>query len=379
MSKSIAKFIIGSVVTSMAIIPMPASALNNNYSPALTDSQIQYYLNNPKDATGSAGQARYGTTDDVGNSMDSPSIIQMTGQSYKYAAVYHTGVCVATCSTTPVIRFKMNLAVSNDIINWHFVRQLGDNWGMPRIVQVSGSNWIMLAHEKYQAAGSGSGAPVSADFELYYDTTALLAGTIASNWSQPIYNGGPNHINGTPSIYDAHLAMHSGYYDADGQYGFHYNVSPSTSPTDLNAVTTVTKMFNPLGGTTGFPSVATAYNNLLISLGATDAVGQRDTLLTTTNRYNLQEIHFGTPGGDWQNWRVWLYKFTETTAYPTGAGTVTPLSPLTPSGSTAFGNPSIAVVDRPSGGGKALVVSYYLFGQGAAPGEAGSLIYYFNI
>jgi hypothetical protein len=350
----------------------PAMALNNNYSPALSDAQVAYYLNNPKLATA----ARYGVKDSAGNSMDVPTIIQMTGQPYKYAAVYHTGTCVANCSSaSPTMRFRLNLAGSNDLINWTFVRQLIDNADMPRMVQVTGASWILLAHEQWQGPGPGSTLPSAVTFELFYDFNDLMNGTIRSTWSMPIYNS-PYSINGTPSIYEAHLAYYNGYYSVDGQYGFHINQS-ATSPTDVNGVTTIYKLFDPTGATVGYPSTATNYNNLMIANGAVDAIGGRDTLLTTTARFNLQEGHTGRPGTDWDKWRVWLYKFAETTNYPTGAGTATQLNPQTPGGSTSFANPSIAVVDRPGGGGKALVVSYFLFS--AAPGEGGSLIYYFNI
>jgi hypothetical protein len=313
--------------------------------------------------------------------MDVPSIIQMTGQAYKYAATYHTGVCVSNCGTTsPVIRFKLNLGVSNDLMNWHFVRELGDNQTMPRMVQVTGCSWILITHETSYGAGPGTQAPTAASFDLYYDFNDLMNGTKRATWAQPIFNGGPNLINGTPSVYDAHLALYNGYYDVDGQYGFHYNRSTTTSPTDLNAVTTVLKLFNPLGGVTGYPSVATNYNNLLISLGATGAVGQRDTLVTSTARYNLQEVNIdASMPTNFAKWRIWLYKFTESTNYPTGAGTVTALAPQTPNGSTSFGTPGISVIDRPDGSGKAVVISYYIFGEGAGLSEAGSLIYYFNI
>jgi len=344
-------------------------ALNNNYAPVLSDAQVAYYLNNPKLATA----AKYQLHDDKGHSMDVPTIIQMTGQPYKYAAVYHTGTCVANCTpgAAQTIRFSLNLAVSNDLITWTFVRQLVDNADMPRMVQVSGASWILLAHEQWQGPGPGSSAPTAATFELFYDFNDLMNGTIRSTWSMPIYNS-PNNINGTPSIYDAHLALYNGYYSVDGQYGFHINQGTAL-PTDVNGVTTILKLFDPTGGTTGYPSTATNYNNLMIAKGAVNEIGGRDTLLTTTARFNLQEGHAGT---GWDTWRVWLYKFAETTNYPTGAGTATQLNPQTPGGSTSFANPSIAVVDRPGGGGKALVVSYFIFDQNS---ENGSLIYYFNI
>jgi hypothetical protein len=77
------------------------------------------------------------------------------------------------------------------------------------------------------------------------------------------------------------------------------------------------------------------------------------------------------PTGSWDKWRVWLYKFTETTAYPTGAGTLRQLTPITPNGSVSFGNPSVRIVDAPDGVGQVMWVSYFLFGEGAGAGEAG--------
>jgi hypothetical protein len=352
-----------------------AGAINNNYIPALSDSNVQYYLNNPISATAS----RYQEVDSAGNVMDVPSIIQMTGQAYKYAAVYHTPVCVQNCnSASPIFRYKLNLAASNDLTSWTFIRQLVDNADMPRIAQVSGSSWILLTHEQWQGATSASTAPCKVAFELFYDFNDLMSGTIRSTWVQPNFASGYN-LNGTPSIYEAHLAFYNGWYSVDGQYGFHYNVSSTATPTDVHAVTTILKLFDPPGGVVGYPSTATNYNNLMVANGAIGAVGERDTLLTTTARFNLQEVHIGTTGADWDKWRVWLYKFSETTNYPTGAGTVTKLAPVTPNGSRSFGGPSVTVVDRPDGSGKAIVICYFIFGEGAGDGEAGSLIYYYNI
>ncbi len=65
--------------------------------------------------------------------------------------------------------------------------------------------------------------------------------------------------------------------------------------------------------------------------------------------------------------------------YPTGKGTVTLIEPKTPMGSTAFGNPSVAIVDRPDEKGKAIVISYTIFAEGGKGNEIGPVLYYFNI
>ena len=68
---------------------------------------------------------------------------------------------------------------------------------------------------------------------------------------------------------------------------------------------------------------------------------------------------------------------------PTGQGAITQLVPVTDKGSYAFGNPSFKVVPCPTGGasssdsGKTCVfVSFFAFGEGAAPGEAGVVAFY---
>jgi hypothetical protein len=52
-----------------------------------------------------------------------------------------------------------------------------------------------------------------------------------------------------------------------------------------------------------------------------------------------------------------------------------PLAMHTAGGSRAFGNPTATVVTGPAGE-DVLVVTQFVFSETAAPGEAGSLIYY---
>jgi hypothetical protein len=75
---------------------------------------------------------------------------------------------------------------------------------------------------------------------------------------------------------------------------------------------------------------------------------------------------------DFSSWRVYLHDDTD--------GTLVPLTPTTPGGSSAFGNPKLTVVTDPHGQ-RALAVSLIVFTQGAgtqASGatEAGPLVYY---
>jgi hypothetical protein len=354
-----------------------------------SDGQLATILNHPDQATA----ASYGTTDSAGHSMDTPSVIQLVGQQQKYAAVYHTLVGGL---------FQINLATSNDLIHWQFRRtlinsintpSLQQSASHPRITRVAGSEWIVIANEMgYHWPSHDSDDSSQVHFSLYYNDANLLSGTAASTydmlpWSQVSCNGALHFYNGTPSFYDAHLVQNGGLYSVDGQYGFTY-LTPNQN---LNAVTSISRMFEP--GHTPVPasSSATAYNGDFQSAGASGGVGQRDTLQTSSGRFSVQEANLGPAwpcnrkeqdfnnDGPFNMWRVWLYKFSEPTKYPTGAGSVTPLFPTPdaahmPDGSWGTANPSVAVVDNPSGTGKVLLVSYFIFGS-AGPG-AGSLMYY---
>ena len=347
----------------LLVIGRPAEALNNTRIINISESQLKYYLEHPNLATA----ARYKLKDSAGNSMDCMSVLQTSGQSYKYAAVYHTAYQV-----TGGLRFKINLAGSNDLINWTYIGILLDNADMPRIAQVTGSTWIVLTHEQWFGAGPTSASPARVSYKLFYNFNDLMLRTVRVSWTAPSYT---SDLNGTPSIYEAHLAQYNGNYTVDGQYGFHF----WDGSRDLNAVTTVQKLFSPSDPVVSSPSTASLYNNTLIANGVTGSIGQRDTLITTAIRYNIQEGNIGQPGASFDKWRIWLYKFGDNLNYPTGNGTWSALSPITPAGSTSFGNPSITVVDKPTGNGKSIVISYYLFSEGAKKQEAGPLIYYFNL
>lgn len=361
-----------------------AVALNTNEIPNISEQELLYYLTNIKDAQGSAGGYKFDIHDDQGFVMDSPSIIQLTNQPYKYAAVYHTGcqpdlsqtdASICNRPTSSDIRYKLFVAGSNDLLNWKRIKLLADNADMPRIGRVSNSTWLVVAHEQWEGAEAKSASPSKVSYRLYYTEEDLLNGQSRSVWKSPIFQKNTFNLNGTPSIYDMNLSLYNGYLGVNGQFGFHYY----DGSYDRNAVTTIERLFNPAAQARNFPSVATAYNQLFEARGVKGNLGQRDTLVTTNARYNIQEGNVLSDINDFGGWRVWLYKFGDGYNYPTGNGTVTKIEPQTPQGSTSFGNPSVTIVDRPSGTGKAIVVSYMIFSEGAKPGEAGPVIYYFNI
>ena len=84
----------------------------------------------------------------------------------------------------------------------------------------------------------------------------------------------------------------------------------------------------------------------------------------------------------WADWRLWLYIPADKERLPpTGQGHAYLLSPVTDKGSTAFGNPSFVSVPCPFDdpipkNSACLFVSFFAFGEGAKPGEAGVVAFY---
>jgi hypothetical protein len=321
----------------VGLSPIPALGYNNYIIPDLSYSNVVYYLSHPEAATA----YRFNTTDSAGHEMQCPSVLEIDSPSWKYAAVYHSPTLVGTWEKA----FDVNLALSNDLMNWTYSRQLATNATMPKIAQVDNGAWVVLAHEQWMNTDS-LGAPVGPSqvaYRLFYDVNDLLNGTIRSTWIAPQF---VTAFNGTPSFYNMSLQLINGWWSVGGQYGFHFW---NGTGRDLNANTTIVRLFDPTGGTTTYPSTADVYNGSLTNVGAAGSIGQRDTIQTTSARYNIQEGNTSSTN-DFANWRIWLYTFGDSYSYPTGNGSVVQLSPQTPGGSTSFGNPSVSIVNRPGGG-----------------------------
>jgi Bacterial Ig domain len=160
---------------------------------------------------------------------------------------------------------------------------------------------------------------------------------------------------GTPNIYAAtlqpdldHSIINVGFHyfkgcDVDRQaIGTLTNFSSWKTQTDANLNTLFTKL-GTIGGN----------------------VGDRDALLYQGRPYSLVEAQntknsFGT-------WRPYLFDRT--------ANSLTRLALRTHGGSTAFGNPTYTELRLPAGR-RGFVATQFIFSEGAAQGEAGSLFYH---
>jgi hypothetical protein len=109
---------------------------------------------------------------------------------------------------------------------------------------------------------------------------------------------------------------------------------------------------------------APALDALFEAIPARGNVGDRDALAFEGFDFAVYEAQL--EADDWSTWRTYLHD--------PSAGRIDALPMRTHGGSRAFGNPSVSAVTAPDGS-PALVVTQFLFHEGAAPGEAGELLY----
>jgi hypothetical protein len=199
----------------------------------------------------------------------------------------------------------------------------------------------------------------------------------------------------------------SGYWAVEADIGFHYR-------SEIEKDQVASGQLSGFGESNLTPqftaSHSSTWNDLFFDRGGIGNVGQREAGLLplyipdSTNsavgevvHLCLQEANIGAEGPGqptiWEDWRVWLYRFApDEGPVPTGAaGDAVQLQLQTHLGSIAAGNPSWRVLGCPDGDAappsddepeqqqqqqQCLFVSYFLFGEGAQPGEAGALAYY---
>ena len=164
----------------------------------------------------------------------------------------------------------------------------------------------------------------------------------------------------------------------DAEVGFHYN--------DAHGVDTVghgsLRSFGPTSHEAEIAwvtSSAMGYDAAFKKAGCIGNIGQRDAGRLGGSLLMMQEGNTGhMPPTIWAEWRLWLYRPAAAENIlgptgPTGAGTITELKPTTDGGSTAFGNPAFKLVPCPGAPAsqQCVFVSFFAFGEGAAPGEAG--------
>jgi hypothetical protein len=281
---------------------------------------------------------RYGVSDSVGNRMDTLKVIDSPAGGY--LGVYHTGD-------------EVKLATSTDLLTWTFRRTLDAQATQPTVVALPTGGFLTAVEYNNQ---TGSGGRVR--LRHYPTLAALLAGTYNREFTA-VRTLSACH-EGTPTIYSASLTPDIDHSVID--VGFHYQ-------RDCNLDRQARGRLSNFTGWT-----ATADTSLDAAITAAAAaqgqqvngnIGDRDVVWFDNGRYTAHEVQYRK--GDFGTWRVYLHTWQ--------TGTIGYLPITTHGASTAFANPSVTAIRSPSGR-PALAVSLFLPSEGAAPGEAGPLIFY---
>lgn len=293
----------------------------------------------------SADARRYHLTDDAGREMHCAKIIEpahdLDGRDAgadaenRYFAVYH--------STLADGRFHAALAVSSDLVNWHHVRDFGPNSSQPTIAAVPGGGYL-LAWE--QEPRNHIAVRYFADREALFGGRALRAFDAKRSLSRC--------AEGTPNFYSVRLDpdIDHSVITLGGHYWWKCDVDRQLSAT-LTGFRRWTATREP------------EFDAALLRFGVGGNVGGRDQVTFYEHSYAVIEAQHVK--GDFGSWRTYIYDYESGEAHPTQI--------RTDGGSTAFANPHVTALTAP-GGRRALAVSLFLPGEGAAAGEGGQLVYY---
>lgn len=281
---------------------------------------------------------RYDAKDSAGNGLDTLKVIKrLDGPGY--IGIYH----YLSFGT-----FNLKVAESTDLINWTFLRNLDTDATHGDIIQFPGGDFL-VAYEKK------SGATSSIRIRQYKNYASLKSGQKLGE--KNINRQLSSSNEGTPNFISVNKkAIQNGKQDWSNstiKLGFHYLLQ-----TDRNATGVLTN-FSSWQATEN--SAANAY---FTQAGYGGNYGDRDDFVNGGD-YIIYEAQLVRDR--WDTWRSVLYD--------SSANLYQKLDPYTQARSIAFGNATVSKLPLPNGT-EGYFVSYFIFSEGASPGEAGALIFY---
>ena len=322
--------LLASCVSTQSVTTPVASA-----TPSVTYGELVNLVENANSAIG----YRYSTKDSQGNSMDTAKIID--NPSGGYLAVYHTGTTV-------------KLAISTDILNWAYKKDLEINATQPTIYSLSNGGFL-VAFEKHNNGGS-------VKINYYKNLNDLYTGTISKSYNAVRTIGKVNE--GTPNIYSATLNPDIDHSTID--IGFHYQSAKSAQCSegpDRQARGTLTN-FNSWSATTQ-PDIDNAIIPLITPC---TNIGDRDGLNFNGISYSIHEAGGGPALANFDKWRIFLYNPLSKTAVQ--------LNMNTPKGGVVFANPTFSVVRNPKDANKQVLVDTLFVPMQNGKDPAGTYVYY---
>jgi hypothetical protein len=287
------------------------------------------------DDVSAATAVRFGATDSTGAPLGTVKIIP-AGPRAAYVGIYHV---------SHGGQFSVRVAVSHDLLHFSYVATLATNASQPTIARTAQGGFL-AAWEKSEAGNRSH-----LEFAQYGSLADLISGRSQSVFDAPRTLSGENE--GTPSFYTGP----SGTVSAnDALVGFHYYDTAISA--DRNAV-------GELFGVKRFVATpATALNGAFPAQVAGN-IGGRDEIFFEGAPFTVIEAQ--TTPRDFGSFHIYLYDDAH--------NRLAALDIRTPAKSTSFGNPKVTQIVDPRGH-RALVVSLFVFGNGAHGHEAGPLIYY---
>lgn len=286
--------------------------------------------------------------DSLGSSMDALDITANPAAAGSYLGVYHINLGNG--------RFALRLASSNDLRRWRKIADLDADGGSMGTLRALRDGGFLLAYEAQRATQSSGKVPSNVRLAHYRDATALLSGRATEQRTLPRRLSPSNE--GTPNFYG--VEWRGSLARSRISLGFHWLDHGPKLPVDRQGRATLDR------GTWSVVREA-GVDRALSQAGFHGNHGGRRQLRFPANGktwrlYEAQEFVNVTG-----SWRVFLYDVA--------ARKLKRLRILTPRRSRSFANPTAAILPSPAGG-RALVMTTFIFSAGAGAGEAGELVYY---
>jgi len=289
-------------------------------------------------------QCRYNVKDDKGCGLDTIKIIE--NPEGGYLGVYHSNVNQT---------LKVRLANSTDLLHWTFIGTIDQKAAQPTITKAPNNAYI-TAYEKQEASGTHH-----LRFQYYLHLSDFI-----TNSPDATYDANrtlSSYHEGTPNIYNVTIKGST----LSTCIGFHYyNGSVDNAAVGLLTI----PLDNPQNMIWNNTKPLTRYNqDLRDKYQVKGNIGDRDYGQIFGRNFTLQEgnLEERSPDTNWTAWRTFLYDHS--------TNNFAMLNIKTHKGSTSFGNPTFTFLKSPNGK-DCIVVTYFLFSEGAKSGEAGQLIFY---
>ena len=337
-------FLIIPVIEEMYVLPAESQSTSSQNLSFI--NFIKEMFENVKDL--SENRCRYNAVDDLNQRLDTIKIVE--NPKGGYLGIYHY-------SPTGHSRdFNVYLATSIELLNWKFNRTIEEEASQPTIAQAPNGAYI-VAFEKHVFIGTKEERHLG--FYYFPNLTSLLTNSSAYKFIASLTVA--VQLEGTPNIYN--ITIENSIMKVC--VGFHYNNAFGLDRVAVGHLTI--PLDNPQGMIWNCTTPQSDYNQKLLKINPNikGHIGDRDYGQIFGRNFSLQEAQYVK--GDWGTWKIFLYDHT--------TRNFTSVNIKTHKGSTSFGNPTFTFLKSPNGK-DCIVVTYFLFSEGAETGEAGELIFY---